>query len=227
MEHFYFMFFWLVIHSCLLFVAPTPKLNDLPLDKVIDKLEQRYRSVSDFSADFEQTIVRANTKVGKSRSEMGRVFLKNPAMMRWDYQKPTTKFFIFNGQTLWFYKPEDAQVNIFKQFDQTEISAGLMFLVGKIKLKEKFTIQFHHVDNSSTHFIPTYAISLRPKVQDPQTQELLFLIDSEFFIKQVVLIQQMGQKNIFEFKNIKTNQDLKSDFFEFVPPENVKINHMN
>ena len=39
----------------------------------------------------------------------GKVYFKKKGMMRWDYQVPNQKL-ISNGQTLWYYQPEENQV---------------------------------------------------------------------------------------------------------------------
>jgi len=57
-----------------------------PIDRFVESVQQRYDRVRDFSADFVQTY--SGGVLRTSTSERGKVFIKKPGKMRWEYAAP-------------------------------------------------------------------------------------------------------------------------------------------
>src|ERR1700676_5421074 len=71
-------------------------------------LQRRYNGVKDFSADFVHAYQGGVLK--KQISERGRVLIKKPGKMRWEYTAPEQKVFVSDGTKMYSYVPADKQV---------------------------------------------------------------------------------------------------------------------
>src|SRR6185295_17578106 len=111
----------------------------LPLRAVVDRIQKRYDTASDFRAHFSQTLT--NPTFNRKTTSSGEVLLKKPGRMRWNYQQPDPKMYLSDGTTLWLYEPEDKQA--FKQdLKSSQLPAALAFLTGQGKLASEFDIVF-------------------------------------------------------------------------------------
>ena len=194
-------------------------------EQLLANVQKRYDGFSDFSADFKQTLVRAS-RPGKGRSETGKVFLKRPGLMRWDYAEPEVKNFVIDGERLWEYKPDESQVMVFDKFHEAEVSAGISFLWGKKTVLKEFTAQHYTGADPVGTPMGEHAIKLTPVKPDANVKTLVFAMNAEGFIEKAVVEDNLGNFNMFEFKNIKLDSGLKRDAFLFVPPEGVKVVHV-
>ena len=83
--------------------APDPEAIAL-----IERVEAVHQSLPHFEARFEQ---RFSPRIfGRDRVETGRLTVKRPAQMRWDYEEPEPKVFVSDGMNTWFHVPADQQV---------------------------------------------------------------------------------------------------------------------
>ncbi len=70
----------------------------LSLDELIDGIQRQYKKTQDLTADFEQeTHVKMLEKIRRAR---GKVFLKMPGKMLWQYEGRHKKDIIINGDTM-------------------------------------------------------------------------------------------------------------------------------
>lgn len=194
--------------------------------ELLTAVQKRYDSFSDFSAEFEQTLVRAS-RPGKGRSESGKVYLKRPGLMRWDYSAPATKNFIVDGERLWAYKPDEATVAVYDNFKEAEISAGLSFLWSKKSLASSFEPKQFTGPDPLGEPVSARAVRLLPKAEDPSIKTLTFYLDEKAFIEKAIIEDHLGNINIFKFKGMATDTQLKKDAFLFTPPAGVKVVHVD
>src|SRR4030066_143651 len=84
-------------------IASAAELKD-----VVDNLQQRYEKVKDYQADFSQEAV---LKLGQTTEKaFGKIYIKKPDMMRWDYDKPRRQQIIINKSEIIIYVPDEKQV---------------------------------------------------------------------------------------------------------------------
>ncbi len=83
----------------------------LTLDEIIGRVEKRYMD-SGFSVQFVQVSTLKAMNIEDTAT--GRLFVKHPGMMRWEYEKPDKQTIITDGTKLWIHRPDDNQVMIGK-----------------------------------------------------------------------------------------------------------------
>ena len=102
--------------------------EDAALATAIANVQTFYESVEDFHADFTQEF--ANLTLGTTQTSTGHVYFKTPGLMRWDYQSPTQRFMMRDGENLWIYEPEEGQYYT-QPMDETDLPTALRFLMGE------------------------------------------------------------------------------------------------
>lgn len=73
--------------------------------RVLDATRRSLAAVGAEQADFLQTYVPAGFSSGEE--EVGRVALRLPDCLRWDYEEPFPKSFLICGDEVWSWNPED------------------------------------------------------------------------------------------------------------------------
>ena len=76
--------------------------------RLLERIEEWGRAHPHFEARFEQRFV--PRLFGRERVEGGRLTVRRPGRMRWDYETPEAKVFVSDGENTWFHLPADRQV---------------------------------------------------------------------------------------------------------------------
>lgn len=91
--------------------APGPEAaagTDPEAARLVERIEQWSRAHPHFEARFEQ---RFRPRIfGRERVEGGRLTIRRPGRMRFDYETPEPKVFVSDGTNTWFHVPADRQV---------------------------------------------------------------------------------------------------------------------
>ena len=179
-------------------------------------MQSFYALAKDFQAEFTQTYT--YQIYGRKKVSTGTVFFKKPSRMRWDYEIPTQRVFVADGQTLWVYEPEESQV--FKRdLSSAQLPVALRFMQGEAQLDREFNI---------TSLIPKndglVVLSLTPKTPSPDFKLLKLTVDAgNGEVKSSTLIDPTGNSNEIKFVSVKVNQDLPNSGFSFTPPQGVRV----
>src|SRR5213082_303914 len=112
-------------------------LADLTAPELAQALQKKYDGVKDFSTDFTHTY--EGGVLRKQITERGRLLVKKPGKMRWDYTDPEKKSFVSDGVKLYSYIPADKQVVVSSVPRGDEASTPALFLAGKGSLTKDFT----------------------------------------------------------------------------------------
>src|SRR5215470_17638074 len=106
------------------------------LDRMINGLQSKYNKISTLSADFSQ--VHTSRDQRDERRESGRLLLKKPGRMKWDYTAPEEKHFISDGKWLYEYVPAEKSVTRSSIKETGDMRAPFAFLLGQGNLRSEF-----------------------------------------------------------------------------------------
>ena len=222
MKHFLLSFM-----VCMLaFFQPTMGIAepDRSLQDLLHHVETRYSQIKDFQADFTQetTIEGFDTPLISS----GRVYIKKPGLLRWDYLKPSVEHMYVNGDHIQMFTPEHNQVIQGSLTHMVATQAPLRLLQGVGKLSEHFDARPTDHDQRGEGSLPL--LTLIPKDQtetgpSPVNKMVSAIQPQTYFIQSLTLHETTGNISVFRFSNIQANTGLKGSLFEFVPPEGVVI----
>jgi outer membrane lipoprotein carrier protein len=204
------LIFPFIINVIMIFSAAQESARD-----IVTKVEQTLASLQSFQADFEQTYY--STTVSNPLKEKGRVYLKKPDEMRWEYQDPEKKVIVFKEGLLLTFMPEDNQLfrqKLAKEQYDTEI---LALLAGKAHLADKYLIEPNPFPGEGGH---ASQLKLTPKEEGEYTYLLLEVDKKAWLIRKAIFFDWAGNKNEFIFGKIRTNTQLPANLFEIkVPPD--------
>jgi outer membrane lipoprotein carrier protein len=190
----------------------------LTADELAARVQQRYDTIRDFQADFEQTY---EGGVLKTRTtERGSVTIKRPGRMRWLYTAPERKEFVSDGARVYSYFPADKQV-IVSPVPSDEAAAPVMFLAGHGNLSRDFTASRTELTGAPAGLV---GLRLVPRRSDPDYESLTLGVDPQTFqIRFLSADDRQGGRSTFTFTNLRENRGLSDKMFEFRIPRGVDV----
>lgn len=187
--------------------------------ELAQSLQRKYSTIKDFSADFVHTYVGGVLK--KRLTEKGRVCVKKPGRMRWEYSSPEQKLFVSDGVKVYSYIPADRQVIVGTVPPDTATTPAL-FLAGKGDLTRDFTPSM--ADAPAGAAPGTLALKLVPKTGQPDYDWLVLLVEpGSLSLRGLLTADNQGGTSMFSFSGLKENVGLADKEFEFRMPRGVDI----
>lgn len=183
-----------------------------PLDTILKELEKRYTG-SQFSADFLQESTIKAMEITDFAS--GRMYVRYPGMMRWEYEKPERQAIITDGHKLWIYRPADNQVMIGNAPVFFRDGKGASFLSDIRLVRQKFTITLHAPEGEYL-----YELRLVPREKTLNISQIrLYVVPRAFTIARIVTLDDYGDDTRIDIVNPQFNVELDPALFKFdIPP---------
>jgi outer membrane lipoprotein carrier protein len=183
-------------------------------------LQHKYDGIRDFSADFTHSY--RGGVLRKELSEKGRVLVKKPGKMRWEYTTPEPKTFVSDGSRIYSYVPQDKQVLVSKVPADNTATTPSLFLAGKGNLTRDFTPSL--VEPPADSPAGLRALKLVPKKAQPDYDWLILLVDSSTLsLRGLITSDTQGGTSTLTFTNLKENVGLADKEFTFNVPRGVEI----
>jgi outer membrane lipoprotein carrier protein len=190
-----------------------------PPAKLAGDLQKRYATIRDFSADFVHSY-----RGGVLRTEAverGKVVIKKPGKMRWEYTAPERKLFVSDGTRLYAYVPEDRQVTISEVPRDDRASTSALFLAGRGDLTRDFDAS---IDASVDTPANTVALRLTPRQPEAEYDWLVLVLDrASLQIRQLITADAQGGRSTFAFSNLRENTNPADQTFAFTVPRGVDV----
>jgi len=207
---------WLAISSMLfpLISFPSSVQGSVSTEEIVDRLRSTYKDVSDMTADFTQ---RSSIEGFDEKVFSGRLYLKKPGMVRWDYLKPEKQNIFIKGEKAILYLPRQRQAIVQNLSENPEAEPALGLLSDIERWRELFHIK---VEEGKTDPI---RLELRPKKMPHIERVLVDLQKETFYIQGLTLFEKGGNRVSFVFSNIRPNRDLKEGFFDFKIPGGIEV----
>jgi outer membrane lipoprotein carrier protein len=188
---------------------------DLDLQRTLRGVEERYNSIKTLEVQFEQAYTAPNSV---RRTEAGKLQLRKPGRMRWDYTKPAGKVFVGDGKLFWFYSPADNRVEKMNAKDADDLRAPLAFLIGKLDFARDFAKYIIKPDGAVTW------ITCEPKNPDKSPyREVSFIVGPDFHIDRLIVKGQDASTMEFRFVSEKRNPPQPESIYQFTPPKGAEI----
>ncbi len=179
----------------------------------IEQLKSFTSNLSSFSGDFTQVVYDSNSKPLQESS--GFMTLQRPGKFAWNYSKPSPQLIVADGERVWVYDEELAQVTV-KKMDANLGSAPILLLGNDTPLDSQFELR----DLGQSDGIDW--VELKPKQEDTDF-EAVYLGLSEGFLAAMELRDNFGQATQIKFSNTTVNEDVDENLFRFDPPEGVDV----
>lgn len=190
--------------------------SDTALDRILEGMEKKYTN-SSFSATFlQESTIKAMELTDFAK---GKVYVRYPGKMRWEYEKPDKQIIITDGYKLWIYRPEDNQVMTGSAPEFFRDGKGASFLSDIKLLRQKFDIELLEEEKSLF-----YELKLTPREKNMDVASIRLSVSmSTFTVMRVITYNLYGDETRIELLNSEFGIALNDDLFSFKIPEGVDV----
>jgi outer membrane lipoprotein carrier protein len=204
----------------LLALTATASAQPPTADSVARDLQKKYDRVNDFSADFVHSYRGGVLK--QQASERGRMMVRKPGKMRWEYSAPEKKTFVSDGHKMYAYLPKDRQVIVSTvPAPQDQATAPAMFLAGTGNITRDYDVAYDKISDAPAGSI---ALRLTPKKRQAEYDWLTLVVEpSTLMLQMLITVDPQGGRSAFTFSNLKENVGLADNLFVFNMPRNVDV----
>lgn len=185
--------------------------------EVVEKVQGFYAGIQQVTAKFRQEVT--NATFGRSTTQDGKVWIKKPGKMRWDYydkgkkSSKTLKSFISNGKYLYVVEHGNKQV-VEKNLENNLLPVAVTFLYGKGDLSSDFNAE---LDTSKKYGGKgEIVLKLTPKAPSTQYKHLFLVVAADNYrVKQSIIVDSANNVNHFRFYEPDFDKTVDDKWFEF------------
>ena len=190
--------------------------SELTLEQILDRVEKQYTGKS-FQAEFvQESTIKAMDIIDFAS---GKIFVRYPGMMRWEYEKPQEQIIITDGHKLWIYRPSDNQVLTGSAPAFFSDGKGASFLSDIKLVRQKFNIT---LENSKEGFF--YELKLQPLEKKLDVTDIrLSVTKKSFTVIRIITYNSYGDENRIEFANHQFDVKLDESLFNFKTPPGADV----
>lgn len=190
------------------------------IDTIIAGIEARY-NVPGFSADFDQQSILKAMSVTDTAS--GRLYVRQPGRMRWEYLVPDPQTIITDGKDLWVYRPEDNQVMVGKAPAFFGDGKGAGFLSNIKSVRKSFTLSLLPAEDPQT-----YRLRMLPKRSSADLMEVhLKIARKTFDLLRITTFNVYGDETRIDLSHFNFKDIPAESLFRFEVPQGADVVQMN
>jgi outer membrane lipoprotein carrier protein len=209
------LFFIFVFALCC--VRPASGEDDrLSVDEIVEGVEKQYAGPG-FSVLFHQTTTLKAMDI--TDTAVGKLFVKKPGKMRWEYAEPENQIIITDSVDLWIYKPLDQQAMKGKAPSFFGDGKGAGFLSDVKQLRKNFIVL---PGGFETKDYVTLKLLTKEKQFDLSRIDL-WISKENFEILQVTTYNAYDDETRIEFTDYRPEKNLPDTLFQFQVPEGVDV----
>lgn len=194
--------------------------NGAGSDEIIEKIENKYKTVNDYYAGFRQE--QPVRSIDKVQTNTGELWIKKPGKIRWNYNIPKNEQIVSDGKFIWYYYVEEKYA-IKRDISELGSDSNILSLLSDItSLKKFYNVK---VTSTSIDKIRYYLVELKPlDDEDASTQKQIFAINMDnLLIERMYIHDAFGNTSTIKFNGIKINKGIKDSVFKFKAPKDVDI----
>ncbi len=182
-------------------------------DEQPEHLTNFLKDLETFSAAFEQ--ISLNQFGEELEKSVGVMHIRRPGMFHWAYWEPYIQYLISDGVNLWIYDEDLEQVTIRDISNLIEESPAAI-LGGEIDIDAHYiVINLDTTDGNDW-------IEMTPRDVESQYSSIqLGFKDSQLY--SMILLDHLGQTTVIKLLDMKRNNALNIELFQFTVPEGVDV----
>jgi outer membrane lipoprotein carrier protein len=186
------------------------------IQKILGGIEKRYAGKGFRAKFFQESMLKA---MMISDTAEGRLIVKRPGKMRWEYLIPDEQTIITNGKSMWIYRPADKQVMVGKAPEFFSGGKGAGFLSDIRQIRESFDVQLQKSKSPDQ-----FRLRLLPKKPTADLADIILSVNrSDFLVQQVLTYNSYGDETRIEFSEYQFNQNPKDSLFTFIIPDGIDV----
>ncbi|MFZ1828400.1 MAG: outer membrane lipoprotein chaperone LolA [Candidatus Competibacteraceae bacterium] len=177
------------------------------------RVQRYFQDLQSLRADFIQRVYDERAQIVQSSS--GQMLMRKPGQFRWDYRTPAAQIIVADGERLWAYDVDLAQVTV-RKLDTALSSTPLALLSGAAPIEEAFTVG----DVQTRDGLDWY--DLTPKQPQPDFRLLRVAFKGALLVS-LELEDSFGQRTRLDFQKLERNPTVDSVLLKFTPPPGVDV----
>jgi outer membrane lipoprotein carrier protein len=184
--------------------------------RVLAGLQAWLDGTRDLECRFEQTL--QSGALGAGVREIGRLWVKRPGRMRWEYTRPDPKVAVLNGDTAALYLPEDRQII---RGDEAWSSSPLLVLrSGEGRVADVFEVE----ELDAAEADGPWRLRLTPREEGQGFVEVTVTVTSPAYaIAEAEVLDEAGNRMHYRFRSVRRNRGVGDDRFVLEPPPGTEI----
>jgi outer membrane lipoprotein carrier protein len=180
----------------------------------LERLRAFLDGLDTLRAEFRQVLV---DERGEALEEAaGSVLLARPGRFRWDYVEPYRQLIVADGQQLWLYDPDLAQVTVRPQAGALDATPASL-LASRRPVDEVFVIEELGVDAEGVAWL-----ALEPREAGSSFESIRVGLNAGGGLR-MRLVDGFGQTTDLAFLDVQRNPSVAEERFRFTPPEGVDV----
>jgi outer membrane lipoprotein carrier protein len=190
----------------------------IPASDLVKAVEHRYASIRTLSANFRQTF--RSGELGQEVVEQGRLFVRRPGQMRWDYRQPEKKIFVVekDGSTL-AYLPADMTA---VRGQLSGNAPHLRLLLGESDLLAAFAAT--DVQLKDPAFAGSRQVKLVPREPMEGIEFVYLEVDPRLLtVGRVLVMDSLGNESDLVLDKVVENAVVRPDAFDVRIPPGVAV----
>jgi outer membrane lipoprotein-sorting protein len=207
-------------------VAQVPDPSDASLSSVdrlralVERMKIEQKGFATLVANFEQET--SSEMLVEAEKSKGTFYYEAPDKVRWQYDHPTSKVIVINGQELltWYqdlHRAEKVQVGRYSDavFKYLGASGSLETLMDYFSLRVSFP-----------KGAEPYKIDLVPRYKrvEKRLREMSVAIDSKLFVPvELSYVEPNGDSTHYAFTHFRVNEPVPAAQFELTVPDDVEV----
>lgn len=169
--------------------------------------------VTTLQGDFEQALIDAEGQLLEKSS--GTLEIQRPGRFRWAYVEPYEQWLVADGLNIWSYDLDLEQVTVKPQAEALANTPALL-LGGSGDALEQFEIGADYVE-ADTHWVTLHPVDTEGGFQ---RIKLGFMNER---LHRMVFFDNLEQKTLVSLYDVKVNEPLDAERFDFVVPDDVDL----
>ncbi len=183
---------------------------------ISSEIQKEYDSIQGFQVDFKQQL--KNAASGELEIREGRIWFKQPGLVRWETDLPERELLIVGKDVVWDYFPTEETAMKYAASDILSSKNMIKFISGKARLEEDFEIQDLGME------MGLRKLMLTPKEPEPSLVLATIWVDpATNLLRSILLVDFYGNGNKLGLDKLVRNPELPDRLFEFSPPDGVSI----
>lgn len=192
------------------------------LSALVSRLESFYRNSPGITARFVQVL--DSRTLTRPQEETGKVFLRPPGRMRWEYENPPGKLAVTDGARTFLYLPEDRQVLVGKVSNLDHGAIASRLLLGTSPLEADFRVDGEPAPGAGDRWL----LRLSPRTRDfPYDAVMLEVAAETGAIRSIRLHDPLGNRIEYRFDRIRVIRDLPERLFTYRIPRGVDVQRLD
>ena len=179
----------------------------------LERFSQFITATHTAQGKFQQKIFDGNRKLLQESS--GVLAFSRPGRFRWTYFKPYSQLIVGDGRKVWIYDEDLNQVTV-KKLDQALGSTPAALLAGNNEAMRAFRL----TDKGAKDGVEWLEAVPRDKEGSFERIRMGF---GEAGLKQMELVDSLGQTTVLQFDSLERNPRLSPGLFRFSPPKGADV----